>query len=372
MKTANKFPQFIFNQFRKNEARLHQLSYLFWECTWRCNMKCLHCGSDCSVDSKIDRKIDSKTEDLPFDDFLGAILPLKEVYKPDSITVAITGGEPLMRKDLPECGRRLRQHGFLWGIVTNGYDYTPDIHGRLLAAGMGSISLSLDGLESVHNWLRGNGQSFNRAVKALDLITSSKYLTYDVITCVNQKNIYELEKMKEFLAAHNVRAWRLFTIAPIGRAARNDDLRLSPEQLKHLLDFIAGSRTGNNGNDISVTFSCESWVGEYEKKIRDAYFFCRAGINIASVLIDGSISACPNINRSFVQGNIYRDSFLDVWNNRFEIMRDRGWTKTGICKDCKDYRNCSGGPMHLWNEKKDNILTCIHNRLQTAAPFVKA
>ncbi|MDR2078464.1 MAG: SPASM domain-containing protein, partial [Treponema sp.] len=125
-------------------------------------------------------------------------------------------------------------------------------------------------------------------------------------------------------------------------------------------------------NNINVTFGCESWVGEYEKKIRDSYFFCRAGINIASVLIDGSISACPNINRSFVQGNIYRDSFLDVWNNRFEIMRDRRWTKTGICKDCEDYRNCSGGPMHLWGEKKDNILTCIHNQLQTVVLSRKA
>jgi radical SAM enzyme (rSAM/lipoprotein system) len=317
-------------------------------------MRCLHCGSDCSVDSK--------TEDLPFDDFLRAILPLKETRKPDSITVAITGGEPLTRKDLPECGRRLRQHGFLWGIVTNGYDYTPAIHGRLLGAGMGSISLSLDGLEDSHNWLRGNNQSFNRAVKALDLIASSKHLTYDVITCVNQKNVYELEKIKAFLVEHKVKAWRLFTIAPIGRAERNDDLRLSAGQLKYLLDFIVNARSGS---DILVTLSCESWVGEYEKKVRDTYFFCRAGINIASVLIDGSISACPNINRSFVQGNIYRDSFLDVWNNRFAIMRDRGWTKTGVCKDCTDYRNCSGGPMHLWDEKKDTILTCIHNQLQT-------
>jgi radical SAM enzyme (rSAM/lipoprotein system) len=353
----DKFSQFIFNQFRKNEARLHQLSYLFWECTHRCNLKCLHCGSDCSSGSK--------TKDLPFDDFLSAILPLKEAYKPDSITVVISGGEPLMRKDLPDCGRRLRRHGFLWGIVTNGYDYTPEMHGRLLGAGMSSITLSLDGLEGAHNWLRGNSMSFNRAVKALDLIASTKHLTYDVISCVNQKNIYELEKIKEFLIAHKARDWRLFTITPIGRAARNDDLRLSPEQLKYLLDFIVSSRAGSGS--IRVTFSCEAWLGDYEKKVRDSYFFCRAGINIASVLIDGSISACPNIDRSFVQGNIYSDSFLDVWNKRFEIMRDRVWTKTGICKDCKDYRNCSGGPMHLWNEKKDNVLTCIHKQLQTVA-----
>jgi radical SAM protein with 4Fe4S-binding SPASM domain len=186
-----------------------------------------------------------------------------------------------------------------------------------------------------------------------------------VITCVNQKNVYELEDLKAFFIARKVRAWRLFTTAPIGRAAGNGELCLSPRQLRYFFDFIARARAGN---DIQVSFGCESWLGDYEKKIRDNYFFCRAGINIASVLVDGSISACPNIDRSFVQGNIYRDSFADVWNRRFEIMRNRGWTKTGICRDCKDYRNCSGGPMHLWDKKRDAILTCVHKRLEPAAP----
>jgi radical SAM enzyme (rSAM/lipoprotein system) len=357
MKQPNKFSQFIFNQFRKNEMHLHPLSFLFWESTRRCNLRCLHCGSDCSADIK--------TPDMPFDDFLNAILPLKKVHKPNSITIAIIGGEPLVRKDLAECGKTLRQHGFLWGIVTNGYDYTPEIHGRLLGAGMGSISVSLDGLEDTHNWLRGNNHSFERAIKALDLINATKNLTYDVITCVNQKNICELENIKELLISHNIKAWRLFTIAPIGRAAQNDELSLSPKQLTYLMDFIVKSRREHSCGEknISVTFSCESFLGKYEKQVRDNYFFCRAGVHIASVLIDGSISACPNINRSFVQGNIYRDSFFDVWNNRFQVMRNRSWTKIGICKDCKEYRNCSGGSMHLWNENKDTLLGCIHKQL---------
>ena len=120
---GNSFTQFIFNQFRKNEAHLHELNYLFWECTLRCNLNCIHCGSDC--------KTDNTTKDLPFEDFLKAILPLKEKYKSDSITIAITGGEPLLRKDLPECGLELRKNGFRWVIVTNGYDYTPEIHSKL-------------------------------------------------------------------------------------------------------------------------------------------------------------------------------------------------------------------------------------------------
>ena len=332
------------------------MSYLFWECTRRCNLQCLHCGSDCSSNSN--------TVDMPFEDFLRAILPLKKVYKPNSITVAITGGEPLLRKDLDQCGRSLREHGFRWGIVTNGYGYTPDVHSRLLAAGMGSITVSLDGLESSHNWLRSNDQSFERAMAALDLISSSESLSYDVVTCVNMRNIGELEKQKEFLISRNIKEWRLFTISPIGRAVNNDDLILSPEHIKQLMEFIVRSKDDKR---INVSFSCEAYLGEYEGKARDAYFFCRAGIHIASVLIDGSISACPNINRCFVQGNIYRDQFLDVWNNRFQIMRDRKWTKAGICLDCQEYKNCTGGAMHLWNEKKDTIMTCLYKQLQILA-----
>jgi radical SAM protein with 4Fe4S-binding SPASM domain len=127
------------------------------------------------------------------------------------------------------------------------------------------------------------------------------------------------------------------------------------------MDFISQSR---KDKQIDIKFSCESYVGDYEKKVRDSFFFCRAGINIGSILIDGSISACPNINRYFVQGNIYKDRFLDVWDNKFELMRKRNWTKTGDCLYCSDYKNCNGGAMHLWNEKQDCIMTCINNRIK--------
>ncbi|MCL2175553.1 MAG: TIGR04133 family radical SAM/SPASM protein [Treponema sp.] len=355
----NNFSQFLFNQFRINETHLHELTYLFWECTLRCNLNCRHCGSDCTADSSV--------KDLSFDDFLQAIQPLKKAYKRDSITIAITGGEPLLREDLPQCGLKLRENGFRWGIVTNGYDYTPEIHNKLLAAGMGSITVSLDGMEANHNWLRANNQSFERAVNALSLITKSNRLNYDVVTCVNAKNIDELEILKEFLISKNVKAWRLFTISPIGRAAQNDIMSLNPQQLKKLMDFIVQARASEiarNNTRIKINFSCEAYLGDYELKARDAYFFCRAGIQIASILIDGSISACPNINRNFIQGNIYRDNFLDVWRNQFDVMRNRKWTKTGICKNCEAFKNCSGGAMHMWNEKKDSIMSCIHDKLR--------
>jgi radical SAM enzyme (rSAM/lipoprotein system) len=350
----NKIGRYFFNRFRQNETDIHQLTYLFWECTWRCNLKCLHCGSDCLSDPKV--------KDMPFSDFLEAILPLKNKFKPDSITVAITGGEPLLRKDLAQCGKILRQHGFRWGIVTNGFAYTLGVHAQLLAAGMGAITLSLDGFEEQHNWLRANPVSFQKASGALELIVKSKRLFYDVVTCVHTKNIDQLPDFKEFLVSKKVRAWRLFTIAPIGRAADSPDLQLNPLQLKQLMDFITDSRKDRR---MDVKFSCEAYTGSYERKVRDSYFFCRAGINIASVLIDGSISACPNINRQFVQGNIYHDNLLDIWENRFDVMRNRKWTKTGICQQCREYKHCNGGAMHLWVPGNKEISTCIHHKIES-------
>jgi radical SAM protein with 4Fe4S-binding SPASM domain len=298
---------------------------------------------------------------MPFDDFLKAVLPLRNAYKRNRIIVAITGGEPLLRKDLPQCGIALREHGFRWGIVTNGYEYTSDTQKKLIAAGIEALTLSIDGFEDSHNWLRADKNSYAKAIRALDIINGADHLHYDVVTCVNRKNLRELADLKEFLISKKVRAWRLFCIAPIGRAANNNDMLLDGEDLTWLMDFISESR--RNDRRINIRLGCGAYTGKYEGLIRDSFFFCHAGIHVASVLVDGSISACPNINRHFVQGNIYQDDFLDVWNKRFDIMRNRKWTKTGICLRCKDYKNCNGGPMHLWDEDKESPLVCAHHKM---------
>ena len=111
-----------------------------------------------------------------------------------------------------------------------------------------------------------------------------------------------------------------------------------------------------------IKFSCEGYVGKYELKVRDSYFFCRAGINIASIMNDGSVSACPNIDRSFVQGNIYSDNFFEVWQNRYELLRDRSWTKKGICSGGNHYKNCLGNGLHNRRGPDGDLLVC-HNSL---------
>ncbi|MEN8158082.1 MAG: TIGR04133 family radical SAM/SPASM protein [Bacteroidota bacterium] len=341
----------LFRKFKKAETRLHELSYLFWECTTRCNLNCLHCGSDCSMDDS--------HPDMPMEDFLSALDTIKDPVK--NFGVIITGGEPLLRKDLETCGMEIRKRGMRWGMVSNGHHYNPERHNSLLNAGMGALTISLDGLQESHDWLRDTQGSFSRVDRAIGLAASSSRVNFDVVTCINRKNIGELPGIYDYLTSKGVKAWRLFTIVPIGRAVNHPELFLSDSQFKEMLDFITECRTKAG---MDVKFSCEGYVGEYESKVRDTPFFCRAGINIGSVLIDGSISACPNIDRSFAQGNIYRDNFFEVWQSKFGPFRDRSWTRTGTCADCKDYKDCQGNGFHNWHGDKTQVLVCHKAKLQ--------
>ena len=99
-----------------------------------------------------------------------------------------------------------------------------------------------------------------------------------------------------------------------------------------------------------------------QKQVRDYQYFCRAGINVASILHDGSISSCLSIRSEFNQGNIYKDSFWNVWINRFQKYRDRSWMKTGSCEDCEAWRWCDGNFMHL-RDNKGKLLLCNYNKM---------
>jgi radical SAM enzyme (rSAM/lipoprotein system) len=334
-----------FRKFREAETQLHELNYLFWECTNRCNLNCLHCGSDCLKDSSC--------KDMPLEDFLSAIDTIESPA--ENLNIVLTGGEPLLRNDIELCGREIRKRGMRWSMVSNGYLYDKETHILLLNAGIGALTFSLDGLEKSHNWLRNNNKSFEKVDNAINLAASSSRLNFDVVTCVNNRNYNELPQIYDYLIHMGVKAWRLFTITPVGRAKNNPELSLSNLQFKGLLDFIYNSR---KQKVIDIKFSCEGFVGKYESKVRDSYFFCRAGINIGSILNDGSVSACPNIDRSFVQGNIYKDNFNEIWQTKYIPFRNRTWTKTGKCLNCEDYDDCLGNGLHNWHGDELNLLVC--------------
>lgn len=344
-----------FRLYRHNQARLHRLNYLFWECTLKCNLDCAHCGSDCSKESLV--------PDMPLKDFLNVLDRIKDEYDPSKVMVVLTGGEPTMRADLEQAGQEFVKRGFPWGMVSNGLALNETRFNALRKAGLGSLTISLDGLENSHDWFRGLQGSYVKAMQAIELAVSAD-MTFDVVTCVHQRNIDELPQIRDLLISKGVKKWRIFIIFPKGRAKDNPDLILSDEQFCHIYDFIVDTRTSG---EILASAGCEGFLGDYELEARSYPFFCRAGIQIASVLADGSISACPSLRADYIQGNIYQDDFLDVWNNRFQVMRQRRWTKTGQCKSCKVYKWCEGNGLHLRDEKTGELLLCHYEKLKHPA-----
>ncbi|MDR2802011.1 MAG: TIGR04133 family radical SAM/SPASM protein [Prevotellaceae bacterium] len=349
----------LFRRYRKNESRLHPLHYIFWECTLRCNLHCLHCGSECKKDAAI--------KDMPAEDFLRALDELKGLVNPHKTMIVLTGGEALVRKDLEEIGRQLYVREFPWGLVTNGMLLQEQRLQLLLQAGLRAVTVSLDGLEQSHNWLRSDARSYQQAFHAIQMLAKLPDVRFDVVTCVNWKNFGELPQLKELLWQTGVKEWRIFTIFPIGRAKAHEGLQLDPESFKALFDFIRQTRAERK---IKLNYGCEGFLGNYEGEVRDNLFYCRAGITIASILADGAISACPNLRANFIQGNIYKDNFADAWQNRYHVFRNRSWTKTGDCASCKSYRYCEGNGMHLHDEQTGGLLFCHLKRLE-ALPVIQ-
>ncbi len=343
----------LWRQHERTTLAEHPLRQLFWECTLRCDLKCRHCGSDC--------KTLSEQTDMPLQDFLGVLDSVARRCDPHKVFVVVSGGEPLMRRDLEVCGRAIYERGFPWGMVTNALHLTPERYRGLLRAGMHSMTISLDGLEEDHIWMRGNPQSFQMVNQAIDLLVATTGFTFDIVTCVTQKNYEKLDEIGDFLISKGVGRWRLFTVFPVGRAAYDPMMRLTEEQFRGVFDFI--KRTRKEGR-IRADYGCEGFLGNYEGEVRNRLFSCQAGVTVGSVLCDGSISACTSLRANYHQGNIYQgDDFMDVWGNRYAAYRNREWMRTGDCAGCSYWRYCQGNGMHL-RDDDGRLLLCHLKRLQ--------
>lgn len=342
--------------YQNSVRQVHELQYIFFELTNECNLACLHCGSDCIKDSTI--------PNLPSEVILEVLKGIKSKYNSHKITVVLSGGEPLSYPGVFKLGKRITELEFPWGMVTNGYAWNSKRLKEAKEASMQSVTISLDGLEEAHNWLRGKHDAFKRAVNTIRMLVKNPfYQIMDVITCINKRNINTIDEIYELIKKLGVKRWRLFSISPIGRAVKYPELFLNRDEFKLLFRKIAEYK---KKNEIIVNYSESDYFGaEFENKIRDHYYFCRAGINIAGIMVNGDMLACPNIDRRFKQGNIYTDSFIDVWENKYQIFRDRKWMKTNECKNCKEWKLCKGNSFHLWDIDNNKTKLCHYNLLRS-------
>ena len=328
------------------EPKLHQL---FLELTLRCNEFCFHCGSGCGRDLP---------DGLPIEKYKEILDEVKANFG-TNLLIAVTGGEPLLYKDFFELVNYINKLGFKWGMTSNATLITKDVAKKLHDAGMYSISISIDGLPETHDRYRGFPRGYELAMRGVNnLIEENGTDEIMITTVVNHENISELPALFDIFDKVDIDTWRLTGIEPIGRALDHPEMLLTPEDNKRLMEFIKDKRE----QKYPVTYSCCHFLGiDYEAEVRNWYFLCNAGVYVGGILVNGDVTACLDIphNEKTIQGNIYEDSFTDIWKNRFEIYRTPLSERNKECSECSVKKWCRGGAYHSYDYENEKPKVCM-------------
>ena len=331
-----------------------KLDQLFFELTLQCNEHCFHCGSRCDSQS---------ASGLPLAKYKEILDEVKENFDISHMQLCITGGEPLLYPDFFELMAYAHKSGYRWGMTSNGTLITKDVARKLKECGMGTISISIDGLEKTHDRLRGLKGGYQKAMEGIqNLIAEDAFHSIMVTTVFNHENLNELEPLYDIFDKIDIDEWRIAGLEPIGRALDYPHLMLTTEDYRKLFTFIKEKRAAQ----IPVTYGCSHFVGiEYEADVRDWYFLCNAGVYVASIMANGDIGACLDIDRNSrtIQGNVYQDHFTDVWKNRFELFRQPLSNLNATCKECEYEKWCAGGAHHSWDYTENRQMICFRNKL---------
>ncbi len=367
-------PVKAYHDAREKLYKEHRLTGLFLEVTSRCNARCEHCGSSCGDFVPKD--------EITKEELLDVLDDVSSHYDPRCIMLFVTGGEPLVRKDLFEVMAYANKLGFPWGMTTNGILIDEDVVQKMVDTNMKTVSVSIDGLKETHESFRKVPGSYEKILKGLRLMLDApSILDVQVTTCVNKKNIDELPEILKVVKDLGIKNWRIIEVDPIGRAKGNTDLLLDEEGYQRTFDFLFKTRRENP--DMRIMYACGHYLGnDRNQRLTGGVYRCFTGYEAASILSNGDIFGCPDIERrpELIEGNIRKDKFSDVWENGFKRYRTLDRTSNEKCKACSEWDFCLGDAFHTWdfennkpnfcyreifkkeNERKDALLKSFYER----------
>ncbi len=179
----------------------------------RCNLACSHCYSTSSP---------LKQAILPVDPLIEALGHLRrEGYE----VISLSGGEPLLYPPLTKLIAHARELGFRIGVITNGFRVTA--RNRALVESFDSIAVSFDGMEALHNRIRGNPRAWEVAIQALRYLRGIGKPAGAAFT-VSNASLADVPEFVEMCAGLGVKAVQLRPLVMAGRAPKEaGDLALS-------------------------------------------------------------------------------------------------------------------------------------------------
>ena len=267
--------------------------------------------------------------------------------------VSLIGGEAYLRHDWTDIVRAIRGHGMYCAIQTGGRNLTPKRLAAAVEAGLQGVGVSLDGLEELHDRLRGVSGSFARATDTL-LRARKAGLNTSVNTQIGAQTMAQLRDLMEHVIATGARQWQIQLTVAMGNAADNDYLLLQPFQLSELMPLLARLyREGADRGLLMVVGNNIGYFGPYEHVWRGFgdervhWSGCSAGHTVLALEADGTVKGCPSLaTTGFAGGNVRDLRLEEIWANspaiHFGRMRsvDDLW---GFCRTCYYADVCRGG-----------------------------
>jgi radical SAM protein with 4Fe4S-binding SPASM domain len=338
--------------------------YAVWEITLRCDLACRHCGS---------RAGRERPEELTTAEALDLVQQMADL---GVLEVTLIGGEAYLRDDWTEIARSVRAHGMQCTITTGGRGLSPERARAAQAAGVQSVSVSIDGARDTHDMLRGVHGSFDAAVEAMRNLRQAG-ISVSVNTQINRTNLGELDAVLDTLVAERVRGWQVQLTVAMGRAADETDLLLEPYQMLDLMPLLVRLKTRARAAGIHILPGNNiGYFGPHESTLRDMLparhmGSCGAGRTTLGLEANGDVKGCPSLPTvDYVGGNIRDHSLRDIWERAapLRFTRERGGDDLwGRCRTCYYADACLAGcswTTHVLFGRPGNNPFCHHRALE--------
>jgi radical SAM protein with 4Fe4S-binding SPASM domain len=337
-----------------------------WNLTYRCNLACEHCYLDAGGAPLVGTENFADRSELGTDECFRVIDEIA-AFAPECVTI-LTGGEPLLRRDILEIVRRASERG-LWVVVgTNGVRITENVARRLADAGARGLSLSLDALApDRHDRFRKVRGAWRNTVEGAEILNRTG-LPFIVQTTAGSHNLGELDAIADF--AHDrlaARVWNLYFLVPTGRGqfvsdispAQYDDVlaslyriqrkydrrmlvnaKCAPHYIKTVLEN-AGAET-DSVPTVGESARTSTWTGLSQiRTYSGGAGGCPAGTHYMGIRPNGDVTPCPYL--PVFAGTLRSSSLADLWTSSglFADIRRRT-SLGGRCGACEMNGHCGG------------------------------
>ena len=265
---------------------------------------------------------------------------LDEMHGLGTEMLILTGGEPLLRRDIYEIALKAHSLG-IWVVMgTNGVLITPLVAQKMVECGVKGVGISIDSIDPErHNRFRGSPKAWQHSVRALD-ICKSEGLEVIVQTTVMEQNYEEIPALLDFAREQGAWAFNLYFLVQTGRGTTMTELSPSSTEamLSHLVDTQAAYRP------MLVRSKCAPQFKQiaYAKGLGGMESGgCMAATEYCRITPEGNVTPCPYMD--VVAGNVLEESFTSIWANSSVLtdLRDPG-RLSGRCGSCEFKALCGG------------------------------